>query len=292
MYRVWRLVVFIFLLSTILAVTTSAAQELIAVKVGEEPVIDGRADESFWSKAKAVTSHDPVANIDITIKAAHDGKKIFLLASFPDQTENRQHRTLKWDPDMTAYVNGPEREDTLIVKWSMVTYPTTLTLHENVPYQADIWFWKAMRTDPTGFADDKMHLYKNDKMKDSIMVTSNQGNVFYIARPGDGGDAAYATILYTGFKEDRVPKYDHQQPSGSRADIKARGFWHDDIWTIEFVRPLDTGHDDDVRFTVDKKYPFAVSRYEIAGRKPEQDSEQPLYGTGEVGELLFLSFGQ
>lgn len=292
MYPVWRHFLLFSLSSLVLTGTAFAAKDLVAVKVGEEPVIDGRADESFWAKAGAVTTHDQVAGIDITLKAAHDGKTIFFLASFPDPTENRQHRTLMWDRNMKAYVNGPEREDVFVVKWSMVNYPTTLTLHENIPYQADIWFWKAMRTDPAGFADDKMHLYKSDKMKNAAMLTSDQGNVFYLTRPGDGGDAAYTTILYTGRTEDKVPKYGPQQPSGSRADIRAKGLWQDKTWTIEFARALDTGHNDDVRFTPDKRYPFAVSRHEIAGRKPEPEAEQPLYGTGEVGELLFLSFEQ
>lgn len=280
----------LLLLSSFLLAGTAAAGELFAIKVTEEALIDGRMDESFWAKAKPATSHDPIANIDITLKAAHNGNKVFFLVRYPDTTENREHRTLKWDKELKAYQNGPEREDVLVLKWSMVSYPTNLTLRENVPYQADIWFWKAMRTDPMGFADDKMHLYKNSKMDDSKMLTSDKGDIFYLARPGDAGDPAYNTILYAGFKEDRVPKYEHRQPTGSRADIRAKGTWSDNTWTIEFSRLLDTGHDDDVRFKLDKRYPFAVSRYEVAGRKPEAEAEQPLYGAGEVGELLYLSF--
>lgn len=281
----------LFTLFTLIATPSPAsATDLVAVKVTKEAVIDGRADEAFWARATAVTSRDPVAGIDITLKAAHNGEKIFLLAAFADETENREHRTLKWDAAIGAYVNGPEREDVLVLKWSMVSYPVGLTLRETVPYQADIWFWKAMRTDPSGYADDKVHLYRGDKMKDSTMLVSRDGTVFYLSRPGDQGNAAYHTILYTGFKSERVPKYEQQQPTGSRADIRAKGVWRDKGWTIEFARALDTGHADDVLFTIDGRHPFAVSRYEIAGRKAEPEAQQPLYGTGEVGELFFLVF--
>ncbi len=284
----------LFTLLTLIAAPTRAATatDLVAVKVTEEAIIDGRADEAFWARATAVTSRDPVAGIDITLKAAHNGEKIFLLATFADETENREHRTLTWDAAIGAYINGPEREDVLVLKWSMVSYPVGLTLRETVPYQADIWFWKAMRTDPSGYADDKMHLYRGDKMKDAIMLVSRDGTVFYLSRPGDSGDAAYHTTLYTAFKGERVPKYAQQQPGGSRADIRAKGVWRDAAWTIEFARALDTGHADDVRFTVGDRHPFAVSRYEIAGRKAEPETQQPLYGTGEVGGLLFLVFAK
>ncbi|MCB2183385.1 MAG: hypothetical protein KQH63_15230 [Desulfobulbaceae bacterium] len=277
--------VFLFLFATIV----SASQEVTAPRVQDLPLIDGIGDDVVWQQAKAVIVRDRVADIDITLKAVHNGEKIFILAGFPDATESRKHRTLVWDTEMQAYRNGPEREDVFVVKWSMVSYATALTLHEDVPYQADIWFWKADRTNPVGYADDKMHFYRTMKMSDSKMLTSKKGNIFYLSRKGDDGDAAYSTILYTEYKGERVPKYTNQEPTGSRADIMAKGQWSSGRWTIEFSRLLDTGHDDDIILKEGEKYPFAVSRYEVAGRKPEKDSDQPLYGSGEVGELLFLN---
>ena len=172
----------------------------------------------------------------------------------------------------------------------MVPHPTTLTLKENRPYQADIWFWKAHRTDHAGFADDKIQHYTTTRDKKAKMLISSEGNVFYLQREGDAGDPAFQPLLYAGYVREQMPKYELVTPAGSRADIRAKGEWQAGNWTIEFSRQLDTGHHDDVRFELSGRYPFGVSRYEIAGRDPEPDSETPLYGAGEVGELIVLTF--
>ena len=85
-------------------------------------------------------------------------------------------------------------------------------------------------------------------------------------------------------------RYRFAQPSGSRADVRAKGQWQDGRWTIEFARPLQTGHSDDIAFRMDRRYRFGVSRFEIAGRKRNPALEQPDFGRGDVGELLYLVF--
>lgn len=282
----------VVLISAVLGCQAHASQELVAVKTGTEPVIDGVANEELWTEATPVIVQDPITAIDISLKAAYNSDRIFILASFADPDENRQHRTLIWDKKLKAYHNGPEREDVLVLKWSMASYPTTLTLHENIPYTADIWFWKAMRTDHAGFADDKMHIYSATRSKRSKTMISQNGQFFYLTRKGDAGRAAYTTPLAAGFQTVRLPKYSLRQPEGSRADIRAKGRWQEGRWTVEFSRKLDTGHDDDIQFELDGRYPFAVSRHEIAGRSPEPGAQQPLYGAGEVGDVIHLVFKQ
>lgn len=282
----------VILITASLGCQAHGSQELVAVKTDVEPVVDGMANEELWTGAAAVIVHDHIAAIDISLKAAYNSDKIFILASFADPDENRQHHTLIWDDTLKAYQNGPEREDVLVLKWSMASYPTTLTLQENLPYTADIWFWKAMRTDHAGFADDKMHIYSATRSKRSKTMISQNGQFFYLTRVGDAGRAAYTTSLVEGFQTVRLPKYSLRQPEGSRADIRAKGTWQEGRWTIEFSRKLDTGHDDDIQFELDGRYPFAVSRYEVAGRSPEPGAQQPLYGAGEVGEILHLVFNR
>lgn len=282
--------ILMFIMLVLIWQSPAIGQELVAVTTDAEPVLDGVANEEMWRAAKPVMVHDPIAGIDITLKAAHNSAKIFILVTFADQNENRHHRTLIWDDKIKAYQNGPEREDVFILKWSMTSYPTTLTLRENVPYEADIWFWKAMRTDHAGFADDKMHIYSASRSKNSKALISQDGQIFYLTRKGDRGETAYETNLIPGFQGPRLPKYSQRQPTGSRADIQAKGAWHNERWTIEFSRQLNTGHEDDIQFQLDGRYPFAVSRHEVAGRRPEPGAEQPLYGTGEVGEIIQLLF--
>ena len=270
--------------------TVVFAQELIVKRVSTAPVIDGTGDDSVWQQASVIVVQDPVAEIPITIKALYADDNLYLLAQFVDPDENRHHRLLHWDKGLQAYVGGPEREDCLVVKWNMSDYSNDLSLSSDRPYSADIWFWKAMRTDHAGFADDKMQIYSNSKRSNSKMLTSKNGSLFYLVRKGDKGSAAYESKLYSGFEGDKMPSYTPRKPSGSRADVKAKGNWQAGQWTVEFSRKLHTGHDDDVQFYPQRSYDFAVSRYEVAGRQPEPEAEQPLYGAGEVGELITLTF--
>lgn len=269
-----------------------AMQALVATKTAVAPQIDGRADDDCWQHASPVTVHDIVANIDIVLKAAHDGENVYLLAEFPDADESRLHRALVWQPELKSYQNGPTREDSLVLKWSMSGADADLTLKSDRPYRADIWYWKAHRTDHAGYADDKIQHYTTTRDKKSLLLLSKSGKVFYLLRRGDAGGPAYKPKLQAEYSEDLVAKYDQISPGGSRADVRAKGDWRDGRWVIEFARKLETGHDDDLQMELGGHYYFGVSRYEIAGRQPELEgeSDNPLFGSGEVGELLQLSF--
>lgn len=262
---------------------------LLAVRTTAPPDLAAPGDPA-WDKARPVSVRDVVADIDVELRALHDGEHVYILTVFPDADENRQHRTLLWDKARKAYVDGPEREDAMVLKWSMVTHETGLTLHENAPYVADEWYWKACRSDHAGFADDKVQIYSAYPDPYAKAVLSANGKVFYLTRRGDEGDEAAQALLYPGYAGDRAPKFRFITPTGSRADVRAKGVWKDGRWSVAFERKLDTGHADDVRLSLDGAHPFGVSRYEIAGRDPEPNTDQPLFGCGDVGEILELRF--
>ena len=279
--------VFACLLSSSLAFGQS---QLVAARIAAAPEIDGQVADACWQQAVPVTVHDQVADIDIVLKAVHDGQNVYLLAEFPDPDESRLHRALVWKPELKSYQNGPTREDSLVVKWSMSGLDADLTLKSDRPYRADIWYWKAHRTDHAGYADDKIQHYTTGRDKKSLLLLSKSGKVFYLLRKGDSGSPAYKPKLQTAYTEDLVAKYDLMMPAGSRADVRAKGHWQDGRWTVEFARKLKTGHDDDLQMQLGEQYRFGVSRYEIAGRQPElgSESDTPLFGSGEVGTLLSL----
>lgn len=272
--------------------TAYAVQTITATKVSDPPVIDGVADDAVWQKAEPIVTHDKIRQTDVTLKAVYTDTDIFFLVTFKDPDESREHKTLLWNPQEMMYEDGPEREDVFVFKWSMELTPIDLSINADEGYMADIWFWKACRTDPSGFADDKRHILSNYELPDSRRVISKKGNLFYLARPGDEGTEAYEANIFVDHQNDRMPKYTNKQPTGSRADIRAKGQWHDGAWTIEFGRKLDTGNMDDVQFDPAKEYEFGISCYEMAGRSPDQSTTQPLYGTGDVSEELWLEFGK
>jgi hypothetical protein len=284
----------LMLLMFVIAVPPASfsAQTVVASKAFERPIIDGSGDDPSWKKAQAVITHDKLSNIDVALKAVYTDNEIFFLVTFPDPNESRIHKAWVWDENQKMYRIGPDREDCFVFKWNMELKPKDLSVYADVPYVADIWFWKACRTDPAGFADDKIQRLSLSKLPRSIRMPDKSGKMLYLQRIGDQGTPAYKNTLYIEYNGDTLPNFKTQNPKGSRADIRAKGSWSNGKWTIEFGRKLNSGHEDDIQFSPGKRYQFGISRNEIGGKKPDPNLAQPLYGAGDVSERLFLSFGQ
>ncbi|GBE05849.1 MAG TPA: hypothetical protein ENG95_00550 [Nitrospirae bacterium] len=272
--------------------TAYSDQILTAQKVEIPPVIDGIGADKVWAEAEKITTHDDTADIDITLKAVYTGKEIFFLVSFPDPDESRTHKSWVWDKGRKLYRGGKDREDVFVFKWNMGPEPVDLSIHADNSYKADIWFWKAGRTDPVGYSDDKIQSLSLNYIEGTTELTSKTGKKIYLLRKEDSGTAAYRTELQIEYKGDVFPRFANQIPTGSRADVRAKGVWNKGRWTIEFGRALDTGNNDDVRFDRQKSFWFGVSRYEIAGRKENRELSQPLYGIGDISESLTLIFAK
>nr|CRH06881.1 protein of unknown function [Include Cytochrome c-552/DMSO reductase-like, haem-binding domain] [Candidatus Magnetococcus massalia] len=255
----------------------------------QEPItLDGKPLEASWQKSLPVIIHDPIANIDISLRAQHDGERLYLLASFADPQPNRAHKTLYWQKQERRYLPGPEREDVFVVKWNMDPLPTNLSIRGGDPHVADIWYWKAHRTDHAGFADDKRHIYAARPMPKAKPVLSLSGRTYYLQRPADRGRAAYQTTAFATKREDRELMYELQPPLGSRADVQAKGYWHNGQWQVEFARKLNTGHSDDLQMQQGGRYSFGISRYEVAAKKINPELQQPLYGAGDIASMHSL----
>ncbi|MBF0192964.1 MAG: hypothetical protein HQL71_00340 [Magnetococcales bacterium] len=267
-------------------------KQLISTYVSQAPIIDGKNTDNSWSKATAIITRDLITKKDITIKSIHTNDHIYILVQYPDSNEERQHKTLFWDETLEMYKAGPEREDSFVIKWSMEVGPIDLSLSSNRPYQADIWYWKAARTDHAGYADDKMHNYSLYKQKKTKQLLSKSGRLFYLSRTGDKGKSAYSTVFQDNYSGKRISRFIFRKPEGSRADVRAKGNFKNGVWTIEFARKLTTGHNDDVSFNLAGKYQFGVSIYEIAGRGKEVRAVKPLFGGGEISESLLLMFNK
>lgn len=292
MLKKWKIFsVFIIVISLACSQGVKAEQVVKSQKTSKSPQIDGLETEDTWENVLPVTTFDPIAQIKIDIKSVYTDTTIFFLVSFPDKDESRQHRNWIWNKEQKMYEEGPQREDVFVFKWMLGDTTKDLSIFSDEPYVADIWYWKAVRTDPQGFADDKIQRLSNYRTKDSFEITSKSGKKMYIRRQGDAGRSSYKTDIYIDYQGDIVHRYTSRQPQSSRADVKAKGVWKDGRWTIEFARDLITGNDDDVNFqNLDTSYGFGVSRYEIAGRPPEKNSEQPLFGSGDITEMLTLEF--
>jgi hypothetical protein len=288
-----RLLLFLPLLLLIPLGFSSAGygeQILPAIHVTESPVIDGLATDVVWEKAREIKTHDKAADLTVALKAVYTDTEIFLLVIFPDPDESRTHKSWTWDKGRELYTVGNDREDVFVIKWSMDTITTDLSIYADNPHRADIWYWKACRTDGAGFADDKSHVYSQKENRDATKTISRSGKTMYLLRDGDEGTSAYTIDLRSDYEGDILPRFLIKQPTGSRADVKAKGRWENGAWTIEFRRNFLTGNQDDVQFNTAQKFLLGVSRYEIAGREVNPKLSEPLYGTGDVSESLWLEF--
>ncbi len=269
-----------------------AEQNLTVMPASEPPVIDGLATDPAWQNAPAVSTTDKANLLPIIIKAVYTDTEIFFLVSFPDPDKSLTHKTWVWDKGRQIYTVGHDREDIFIFKWNMGSNPVDMSLYSDTAYHADIWFWKACRTDGVGYADDKSHTYSLTEDRNATTIVSRTGETMYLLRSGDDGESAYTIDLISDYGGDMLPRYTLRQPTGSRGDVRAKGAWLNGRWTIEFRRKLVTGNGDDIQFTPGKKYLFGISRYEIAGRSHNSKLSDPFYGTGDVNETLWLEFIQ
>ena len=268
--------------------TVSASQTLSALAVLDPPEIDGIGSDAAWQHAQTVTTQDAVADIQVELQAVHDGKNLYMKVRFPDETESIEHKSLVWNRETELYEIGPKREDVFVIKWNMQLSAIDLSLSADQDYKADIWYWKAHRTDKLGYADDKYQIYSSKPLKKSWRLMSKSGRIFYLKRKGDKGKPSYKSMIAVDYLGDEIPGIKNQKPQGSRADVRAKGIWKDGFWTVEFSRALSTGNSDDIALTQGVSAQFGVSRYEIAGHKKNPKIDTPLYGSGEVGEALYL----
>ena len=236
-----------------------AEQNVLAAKVSTSPDIDGNAIDEVWLEAQTVVTHDSVADIDITLKAVYTDSDIFFLVIYPDADESRFHKAWVWDADLGLYKQGPSREDVFVMKWSLHDEQIDLSVYADSPHEADVWFWKADRTDPSGYADDKIVRLTSGELENSRPITTKAGDTLYLQRLGDDGTSAYENTLFLEYEGDVMRHFENREPNGSRADIKAKGLWNNGQWCIEFQRKLQTGNTDDVQFDLGKTYQFGFT---------------------------------
>ncbi len=268
----------------------AAGQQIVAVKVSGAPAIDGRGDDPEWRRSRPCVTRDAVSGLDITLRAVYAGDRIFFLVQYADQDESRAQKPWIWNRDLEMYEVGPQREDTFVFKWSMSGNQIDLSIRSDEEYTADIWYWKACRTDPAGYADDKNQSQTFTRTPKTRQVTTRSGKSAFLKRRGDYGESAYRPMVYLNYHGDTIGQFQNRQPTGSRSDIQARGLWANHQWTIEFSRKLKTGHDDDIQFETSGRFLFGVSRYEIAGRMPDPMLQTPDFGSGDISEPLLLVF--
>ena len=251
----------------------SAGPKVVAKAMATAPTLDGKSDD--WSgvapvkvKVTPANSGDAKAyqgTVDVELRAAVNGDSIYFLAQWPDATKSDSHKTLTWSEEKDGYVEGKDREDRLVLKFDMGGDFTSCMLSGN-EYKADVWHWKAFRSQSAGVAHDKMHIMSFSKLPKAKKHVAHNGKEIWIARPGDKGSKLYKSQKPIDNIGAVVPRYlVNKNASGSVADVKTAATWADGVWTLEIARKLNTGHDDDVVFEKGKTYAAGAAVFDHTG---------------------------
>jgi hypothetical protein len=311
-----------------LLVAATGEGNLISVKVTSSPKLDGSGSDAVWRDApelKVQAKDGP----EISLKSVYTSDSLYMLVSWEDETESVNksmwvHSGTKWDrlKDLKSYEDKPTKadEDRLTIHWPIndsikgfAEKGCLVICHDsgkfskresrmftNSPTEfADQWHWKAARTNPLGYTDDK---WMDNKILTKAQEpdlhdrreaahhgdAKGEGNLNYadnktadgkkpkfMHNPGITGisflkkeDVMLIDYSKATFKKgDTIPGYVLARPRGSRGDVDTRGVWKNGRWTLEIGRKLvttDTGHDvqfDDLK----KTYYFGIALFDNDG---------------------------
>lgn len=262
-------------------------------KTGTAPVLDGSCTDPVWQVITPEAIFDHTANTQFFLSSVYTDDKLFFCVKYKDMAENPFHKPWIWDKAEEKYVSGAHREDTFVFKWNMEKHEVNLSNFSDDSYTADIWYWKANRTNLAGYADDKHQILSDKPGKKSTETVSASGKKRYLYRKSDAGKPAYKEIKTppSGISTHLVNRYEPAKPQGSRGDVEAKGAWKNGYWTIEFARTFNSGHDDDVQFDPEsgESYLFGVSIFSLYGRPLIMDQPNR-YGMGRISDPLELVF--
>lgn len=270
----------------------------------EDPV--WKEDEPVWLHVKG---RDSISNVEVKVsmKAVYTSDDIFFLFRWPDPTRSITKKAWRFDGTNWTHLEGDEDRLALIFEITRIdgfaSRGCAVICHSppDVPRKdwrlatrdpsekADLWHWKAARSDPYHFADDGW-LTVAGNPSGSYRTTGRRSDI------GKGGDVSNEREDKSGpmyvqdpskkplepgfllFEDavavspdavfsagDRLTYRMPCKPTQSRADIKAGARYANGEWTLMLSRKLKTGWPDDVQFNIRKDYSFALALFDDSG---------------------------
>jgi hypothetical protein len=318
----------IVLVSSGLLLAAGEKANLISVKATSPPKLDGSGNDAVWRDARELKVQAKDGPL-ISLKSVYTSDSLYMLVSWEDETKSVKKNMWvydggKWDrvKDLRVYENKPTKadEDRLAFHWPIndsikgfAEKGCLMLCHDsgrfakresrmftNSPTEfADQWHWKAARTNPIGYTDDK---WMDNKVLTKAQEpdlhdrreaahhgdAKGEGKLNYSDNKTDDGkkprfmhnggirgsyflkktDATAIDYSKAAFKKgNTIPGYVLARPRGSRGDVDAGGVWKDGRWTLEIGRKLvtaDKGHDvqfDDLK----KTYYFGIAVFDNDG---------------------------
>ena len=248
------------------------------------PTIDGRIDK-VWGRAKPLTvvvreafgGNNPR---QVILRALYTDDMLYVLAQWPDVTRSDMRDPYVWDPRKNEYDRPTKPDDQFALEFPMRGDFGISMLATDRSFVADVWHWKAGRSNLGGWVDDKRHIIGQTPGGGAHEYQLGGHGSVYIARPMDEGTASYSVkpkpSEYVG---DVINAFESREPSGSVADVRGKGVHDGKSWTLEISRKLNTGNPDDAVIDPSKDNPCAIAVL-----------DDELYWHHSVSGLLLLQF--
>ncbi|MFQ5649299.1 MAG: ethylbenzene dehydrogenase-related protein [bacterium] len=242
------------------------------------PTLDGVEANGEWTSDMITTAKG------LTIKSMVDSDYLYVLAKWPDKSSTENVNKAQWSFDGTSWSQAGD-EDRVGIIWDMGQNGDdgancTTMCHQGIAMQTqvgkvDVWHWKAARTNPLGFADDKFwdttgrhgdagsgidskNLPVGSGFPSFMAATDPGANVTFLMADQDAlnafdpfGVSPGTTELAVEFDSTAafatgavIPGRILALPTGNRASVHAAGKYDNGVWTVEFKRALTSDGDD------------------------------------------------
>lgn len=256
-----------------------------------------------------VRGRDSFANeaVKISMKAVYTPDELFFLFKWPDFTKSSTKKAWRFDGTNWNHLEGDEDRLAIIFEITRIkgfaTKGCAVICHSppDVPKKdwklatqdpaekADLWHWKAARSNPYHVADDgwltvagnPSGSYRTTGRRpddgeggDVINETEDKSRPMYLQNPSQKSVEAdilrfeAATVIPPGTVFSAGDTLTYRMPckhTRSRADIKAIAQYENGEWTLMLSRKLETGWPDDVQFNIRKDYSFALALFDDSG---------------------------
>jgi len=219
--------------------------------IAEWSTIGGGAQTTLITHASMLDSESNAA-VDkdwvppVKVRAGVFEDKLYMAFQWRDERADKVYRP--WKKKSGKFRRDRKKDDMLAIR-----FPTggdfDACMISGKDYKVDMWHWSAGRSNLAGRADDKSHKFSTSTIQDAVIYTHKGRDVYMLKRP-DGGDPGWHYVRADKSKRDRIQSSValENSPTGSIADVSAKGAWSDGVWTVEMMRKLQTDDSEDVIF--------------------------------------------
>jgi hypothetical protein len=197
----------------------------------------------------------------LSVAARWSPERLWILVRWPDASRNDAHHPWVWSKDEGVYLVGAEVEDALSLSFSREGRVGECML-AGAEAATDLWTWRAGRTDPSGYAEDATMRLSLQRLPRANSYQALNGRTIWVKEELDAGSPASEAQIAGGYAGDRLPRYAKRIPSGSLADVAAKGFWNEGFWTVEFSRRLATDDPADAVLGPGKETFFSIAVFD------------------------------